>query len=168
MSIKNARTYALNIMKALTQARPEWRETFKENTTYFLKDLKDLHRHANKLMWGIPAENRILATNHDSFGYFAADYGLKYRAITNAHSHDAPSPKKMAKFIRYVKKRKVKALFFEYSGDDKLVQNIAMDTKARVGEPLFVEILAPEGIYGSTYIEMMRHNIKRIEQGLNP
>jgi manganese/iron transport system substrate-binding protein len=111
----------------------------------------------------IPADRRLLVTNHEALGYFADRYGFTViGAVVPGFSTDAaPSAQQMAGLIDLIKSSGAPAIFLGQVESDTLAAQIANETSAKVVSDLYLESLT-EGAPAATYIDMMKHNVTRI------
>ncbi|MBK8619237.1 MAG: zinc ABC transporter substrate-binding protein [Anaerolineales bacterium] len=63
-----------NIRDGLSEVDPEGAETYKANADAYIAELKDLDKWIVEQVNTIPAERRLLVTNHEAVGYFAERY----------------------------------------------------------------------------------------------
>ena len=73
----------------------------------------------------------------------------------------------MASIIQQIPKEKIKAVFVENISDPRLLERIAKETGARVGDRLYSDALSGPDGPAATYIEMMRHNIRALSTALS-
>ena len=72
----------------------------------------------------------------------------------------------MAKLINQIRDEKISAVFVETITDNRLIQQIARETGAKVGGTLYSDALSgPEGPAAS-YLKMMRYNSSTILDAL--
>ena len=66
--------------------------------------LKELDRDIQQQVEVIPAERRLLVTNHESFGYFADRYGFRIigTIIPSVSTNAAPSAQQLAHLVEPV------------------------------------------------------------------
>ncbi len=165
-SIANARIYVTNIRDALVAADPGGKETYDKNTADYLAKLAAVETEVKEGIAKIPAERRKIITSHDAFGYFGAAYGFEFIAPQGVSTETEVSARDVAKIIRQIKAQKIPAVFLENVSDPRLVQRIADETGAKVGGTLYSDALSAEGGPASTYIDMMRHNIRQLSAAL--
>ncbi len=167
-SVGNARLYVGNIRDALTAADPARAAAYKANADRYLAELDALEAEIRAAVARIPADRRRAITSHDAFGYFAEAYGVAFIAPRGVSTESEASARDVARIIAQVKREKIAAVFLENISDQRLIQQIARETGARVGGTLFSDSLsAPDGP-APTYIRMMRHNIRTIAEALAP
>jgi zinc/manganese transport system substrate-binding protein len=66
-----------------------------------------------------------------------------------------------------MRREKIAAVFLENVSDPRLIERIAKETGAKIGDRLYSDALSrPDGPAG-TYIDMMRHNIRAFSAALS-
>jgi len=114
----------------------------------------------------IPAEKRRVITTHDAFAYYGRAYGVTFMAPEGLNSESEPSAKTVAALIRQIRREGVKALFLENISDRRLMEEIARETGAKLGPPLYSDALsAPDGPAPS-YIRMIGYNTAILQAGM--
>jgi ABC-type Zn uptake system ZnuABC Zn-binding protein ZnuA len=159
--------YVENIRDGLIQADPEGTETYKANADVYIAELKDLDKWIVEQVNTVPAERRLLVTNHEAMGYFAERYGFKVAGsvIPSFSSNAAPSAQEMAALVEEIKKLNVPAIFLETADNDVLAKQIADETGVIIIADLHFESLT-DGAPAPTYIDMMKDNVSRITEAL--
>ncbi len=107
----------------------------------------------------IPDARRIVITSHDAFGYFGDAYGITFMAPQGLSTDSEPGAAAVAGIIEQIRKTGVTTLFLENISDPRLMEQIAAETGAKVGAPLYSDALSPKDGPAATYLAMMRHNI---------
>jgi ABC-type Zn uptake system ZnuABC Zn-binding protein ZnuA len=160
-------TYVENIRDGLSEADPEGAETYKANADAYIAQLKDLDTFIKEQVDSVPAERRLLVTNHEAVGYFAERYGFEIvGAVIPSMSTDAgTSAKEMAALIEQIKSSGAPAIFLGEVENPDLANQIADETGVKVVDNLYLETLT-EGAPAATYIEMMKYNVTQIVDGL--
>lgn len=159
-NVANAKLYAAAIRDALVSADPAGREAYEANAAAYDRRLDALDAELRAAVARIPAERRRVITSHDAFTYFEAAYGLAFVAPQGVSTESEASAADVGRLIRQIRRENIKAIFVESVTDPRLVERIARETGARVGERVYSDALsAPDGPAG-TYIDMMRHNIR--------
>jgi ABC-type Zn uptake system ZnuABC Zn-binding protein ZnuA len=163
----NVVVYAENIRDALAKVDPDGAAIYKANTDAYVAQLKALDAWIFEQVNQIPAERRLLVTNHEALGYFADRYGFTViGAVVPGFSTDAaPSAQQMAELIDLIKSSGAPAIFLGQVESDTLAAQIANETSAKVVSDLYLESLT-EGTPAATYIDMMKHNVTRIVEAL--
>lgn len=70
-----ALNYARIVKDELSKVDPDDAEAFASNFSKFEAKITELDREVREVTETVPRENRVLLTHHDSFPYFARDYG---------------------------------------------------------------------------------------------
>ena len=160
-------TYVKNIRDGLIQIDAEGAETYKTNADAYIAHLKELDAWIVEQVNTIPAERRLLVTNHEALGYFAERYGFEVvGAVISSMSTDAgTSAKEMSTLIEQIKSAGAPAIFLGEVENSDLATQIAAETDAKVVDDLYLESLT-DGAPAATYIDMMKHNVTRIVDAL--
>ena len=160
-------TYVKNIRAGLIQIDTEGAETYKTNADAYIAHLKELDAWIVEQVNTIPAERRLLVTNHEALGYFAERYGFEVvGAVIPSMSTDAgTSAKEMSTLIEQIKSADAPAIFLGEVENSDLATQIAAETDAKVVDDLYLESLT-DGAPAATYIDMMKHNVSRIVDAL--
>ncbi|SFI96441.1 metal ABC transporter solute-binding protein, Zn/Mn family [Bradyrhizobium sp. cf659] len=166
-SVPNAKVYVTDIANALAAADPDDAEFFRAQAKAYLERLETLDREVREAVAKIPPERRKVISTHDAFGYFAAEYGIRFIAPLGVSTETEPSARDIAAIIGQVKAQKIPAVFLENISDDRLIRRIAAETGAKVGGTLISDGLTGEKGPAPTYIDMVRHNIKALTSALD-
>ncbi|WP_282004603.1 metal ABC transporter substrate-binding protein [Propioniciclava sinopodophylli] len=117
----------------------------------------------------VPAEKRVLVTDHEAYNYFAAAYGFEVAGVViPGGSTDAePSSQELADLVAVVREDEVSAIFSNNTVNPRLVEAVAQEagTDLKVVQ-LFEGSVGPEGSGAETYATMMLTNAQRIADAL--
>ncbi|MEO0492388.1 MAG: metal ABC transporter substrate-binding protein [Actinomycetota bacterium] len=133
------------------------------------EELEALDAEVATLIDGIPAENRVLITNHEVFGYFADRYGFEVAGaiIPSGSTLDGTSAGDLAELAELITDEGVPAIFSDVSASDQLAQTLADEVGSSVAVvELFTESLGDSDSEGATYVDMVRTNATRIAEAL--
>ena len=160
-------TYVENIRDGLIQIDVEGTQIYKANADAYIAQLKDLDKWIVEQVNTIPAERRLLVTNHEAIGYFAERYGFEVAgAVIPSLSTDAgTSAKELAALIEVIKTSGAPAIFLGEVENPDLANQIAAETDVKVVDNLHLESLTV-GAPAATYIDMMKHNVNQIVEAL--
>ncbi len=163
----NVITYVENIREGLTHFDPEGAAIYRSNADAYVAELKSLDAWIAEQVKQIPAEKRLLVTNHESLGYFAERYGFTMAGtiVESFSSGASPSAGQMAGLIDQIKASGAPAIFLDASDNESLAEQIANETGVRVVTDLHLESLT-DGAPAATYIDMMKHNVTLIVNAL--
>jgi zinc/manganese transport system substrate-binding protein len=166
-SIANAKIYVANIRDGLIAANPADKADFETAAKTYLAKLDQLEREVKAAIAAIPPKNRKIITTHDAFGYFGRAYGMSFIAPQGVSTETEPSAKDIATIIRQIKAQRIPAVFLENISDDRLMQQIARESGAKIGDKLYSDALSKPGAGADTYIGMMQNNIAAFTKALN-
>jgi zinc/manganese transport system substrate-binding protein len=166
-SVANAKVYVANIRDGLGAADPAGKGTYEANAATYLQKLDALESEVKTAIARIPTDRRRIITSHDAFAYFEQAYGLDFVAPQGVSTESEASAKDVARIIQQIRKEKIKAVFVENISDPRLLERIAKETGARVGDRLYSDALSGPDGPAATYIEMMRHNIRALSTALS-
>ncbi len=162
----NVLIFVENIRKGLCKADAAGCEIYTKNAARYSGEIKTLHAEIKAKLGAISAERRRIITSHDAFGYYAAAYGVKFIAPRGISTESEASAKDVAKLITQIRKDKVTALFVENITDTKLMEQIARETKVKIGGRIYSDALSKADGPAATYLKMMRHNLSLIAGAL--
>jgi zinc/manganese transport system substrate-binding protein len=165
-SVANAKIYVANIRDALTAVDPAGKDVYLANAAAYIARLDALEREVRDVIAKVPADRRRVITSHNAFGYFQDAYGVSFTAPQGVSTEAEASAKEVAAIITQIKKQKIAAVFLENVTDPRLVEQIARETGAKVGGTLYSDALTDEHGDATTYIDLIRHNLKRLAAAL--
>jgi len=161
-SVGNAVIYVKNIADAFCAADAASCDAYRANAANYTATLEALDAEVKQTVAAIPADKRIVITSHDAFGYFEHAYGIEFLAPEGVSTDSEASAADVAALIDQVKEDKASAIFVENITNSRLVEQIAGETGLKVGGSLYSDALSAAGGPASTYVDMMRHNIRTI------
>jgi zinc/manganese transport system substrate-binding protein len=116
----------------------------------------------------VPADRRILVTDHDAFGYFAAAYDFEVAGVVipGGSTLAKPSSAELAELTAVVSDAGVPAIFSNTANPQALVDALAAEVGDIEVVELYVGSLGEPGSGADTYQGMMRTNAQRISDAL--
>ena len=157
-SLEHALLYIHTICDALAEADPENRLYYQQRTLNYQKAMEALHKELLEQFSALPAHKRTVVSSHDAFGYLGQTYGIEFLSLLGASNQAEPSAKELAELISYMRDNEVQAVFIENISNPKLIEQIARETGAVVGEQLYSDALAKSPHPADSYLGMMRWN----------
>ena len=148
----------------LIRLRPGSRAEFSANAAAYTDRLDALEKWVKAKVAELPRDRRKLVTNHDSFGYFAREFGFSVYPIAGLTQNDQPGSKKVAQIIGTIREQGVKAVFSEDIENPKVIEQITRETGAKLGGKLFSDGLGAKP--NDTVDAMFRHNVTTIVEAL--
>ena len=160
-------TYVENIRDGFIEVDPDGADTYKTNADAYIAQLKDLDAWIVEQVKTIPAERRLLVTNHEALGYFSERYGFEVvdTILSSFSSEASASAQEIAAAIESVKSSGTPAIFLDEVENPDLANQIAAETGVKIVDDLHLESLT-DGAPAGTYIDMMKYNVMRIVNAL--
>jgi zinc/manganese transport system substrate-binding protein len=134
----------------------------------YISELEALDAEVERVLAVIPAEDRVLVTNHEVFGYFADRYGFEVvgTVIPGGTTAEGGSSTNLAELVEVIKDKGVPAIFADTSSPDQLAQTLAAEVGSVEVVDLYSESLGEPGSGAETYLQMVRTNAERIADAL--
>ena len=160
--------YVENIRDGLSTFDPGHAAAFAANAAAYIDSLKELDSWIAEQVAAIPADRRLLVTNHESLGYYADRYGFTVvgTIMPSVSSGAAPSARQLAELIGTIRETGVRAIFLETGSNPDLAEQVAAETGITVVTQLYTHSLTAAGGAAPTYIDMMRANTEAIVTAL--
>lgn len=161
-------TYVENIRDGLSAADPQGADTYAANAEAYIAELKALDERIRAQVDTIPADRRLIVTNHESFGYFADRYGFRIvgTIVPSVTTGSAPSAQQLASLVERIQQTGVSAIFLETGANPQLADQLAQETGVRVITDLYTHSITGADGPAPTYIAMMEHNARVIVEAL--
>lgn len=151
---------AERIRDALIAVDGDHRSTYEANASRYLGDLRALDEEirGETSTW----THRRFVAFHSAWVYFAQRYGLEQVAVIEESPGKEPSPEYIAGIVQIIRQYDVPAVFAEVQLPTKAAEAVA----AEAGVPVIT--LDPlGGVEGrSTYVELLRYNVRQMAQAL--
>ena len=166
-SPKNAIVQVTNIGAALATAAPAGAQTIKSHVDAYTARLNDLDQWTRDTLAAVPQDRRVLFTSHDAFGYFSAEYGVRFEgaALSDFNAQQDATAQKIQQTADAVRASGAVAIFAENSNNSKSVEKVASlaGVRAIIGdEALYGDSLGQPGSDGETYIGSILHNVTNL------
>lgn len=163
----NAVVMVQAIEEALSTLDPAHADSYKASAEAYAAELNALDSWVMAQIQSIPAENRKMVTDHDSFRYYADRYGLELiGAIIPSYSSNAePSAQELAELQDAINQTEVNAVFVGTSVNPVLAERIAEDTGVQLA-PLYTGSLGEPGSGAETYVDYIRYDTQIIVDAL--
>ena len=166
-SPKNAIVQVTNIGAALATAAPAGAQTIKSHVDAYTARLNDLDQWTRDTLAAVPQDRRVLFTSHDAFGYFSAEYGVRFEgaALSDFNAQQDATAQKIQQTADAVRASGAVAIFAENSNNSKSVEKVASlaGVRAVIGdEALYGDSLGQPGSDGQTYIGSILHNVTNL------
>ncbi|MGW4364076.1 zinc ABC transporter substrate-binding protein AztC [Nocardia takedensis] len=142
----------------------------RQRTADYLAELDRLDRDMADRFAALPAERRVLVTNHHVFGYLAQrfDFRVLGAVVPSGTTLAAPSAADLDSLATAVRTARVGAIFVDSSQPDRLArvlaERVGLDVRVLA---LHTESLSEPGGGAETYLDMMRANTAALVAGLS-
>ncbi|PSB02853.1 metal ABC transporter substrate-binding protein [Merismopedia glauca] len=170
---KYAANYAKLAAKHLIELDPEGKDYYNTNLKNYLARLDDLDKVTRAVVASIPPQNRKLLTYHDSWAYWARDYGFTVIGAIQPSDFNEPSAQDIAKLLDQINQTGVPAIFGSEVYPSKISERIAKEAKVKLANTSD-DALPGEGSANAmensnpqhTYVGMMADNLKILAENL--
>jgi ABC-type Zn uptake system ZnuABC Zn-binding protein ZnuA len=163
----NIELWTLMIRDSLSDFDPANADTYKANAAAYFEQLQMLSSDLQTELATLPAEKRILVTDHDALGYFAETYGFQIvgMVVPSVSTDAEPSAQQIAGLIDVIRAQHVPAIYAGVSVNPALSQQVANEAGAHF-YTLYTESLTESSGKAPTYIDMMRTDMQTIVESL--
>jgi len=161
VSVKNYIKQVQNICDRLVEIDSVNADKYKQNTDVYIASLQELEQEIESTM--STTNSRNIVTFHNTFDYFAKDYGLNIiGTIENEHGKN-PSAGEIAELVEKINRNNVRAIFVEPEYNVKIVDTIAKETGVKV---YTLNPVTSGENEKAEYINIMRKNLKVLKDAL--
>lgn len=161
-----AATYAQAIADELAALDPDHADAYGAAADRLREELTTLDEELADRLAEVPAQRRVLITPHDAYAYFADHYGFEVATVVGISTEEEPSAAAVRAVVDLVRERDVPTVFVEFTVDPSVIERVAADAGAAVGDPLYGDSLGPPGSGADGYVGMLRANVEAIVAGL--
>lgn len=161
MDVQYAIRYAELMRDWFGEADPANAGYYAANYERLKASLDDLDARIREAVPTVPEANRKLLTYHDSWAYWAREYGFEVIGAVQASDFSDPSPQDVARLIDQIRESGVPAVFGSEVFPSTVLEQIATETGAR-----FVDALRDDEPPGAedapehTYMGMLRKDME--------
>lgn len=155
-----AKTQVQNILHALQATDPDNASYYETNAEKYTAKLDALDKKIRDQLRSCRAD---FINYHDSFSYFAIEYGLRQHAmVSSGNSHMEPTPKGFQDIILLAEDLGIDVIFTQDGANQKTLDVIAQEINGRVMVLSSIEIGAPD----LDYIGQMEANLSSLREAL--
>lgn len=161
-----------NIAEAFAELDPAHADAYRANAAEYVDRLTALDAEIEAMVdEHLPDEaGRVLITNHEFLGYFAARYHFEVAATVLPGGSTAAGEvdtQTLAALIERVRTEGVPAIFAEVSANPRVAELVAQESGVAVVTSLYSESLSDSGGPAATYLDFMRYNAWTIVSSLS-
>ena len=167
MNPLNVKIWADNIARSLAEVDSVNALTYGSKAETYATQIDVLEAWAVEQINRIPAENRLLVTDHESLGYFAEHFGFEIigAIIPGYSTQSEPTAGDLAELETSIHQFGVQAIFVGISLNPSLAERVAEDTGVQM-VPIYTESLSDATGPAATYTEMIRFDVDAIVTAL--
>jgi ABC-type Zn uptake system ZnuABC Zn-binding protein ZnuA len=160
LSCANAKRIATTVERELGSLFPDQAGAFASRRANYGARLDSLDAEIRSMLAHLPS--RDIATFHDAFEYFAADYDLRVVAVFEPYPGREPGPRFVRDFQIKIRHAHVRAIFAEPQLSVDLLKPVVKDLGASLS------VLDPlGGVPGrETFVELMLFNARQVARSL--
>jgi manganese/iron transport system substrate-binding protein len=161
MDAKYAERYAELMRDWFSQADPANKDAYAANFAAYQARLEQLDGMMRRGVASVPEQNRKLLTYHDSWAYWAREYGFTVIGAVQASDFSDPSPQEVASLITQIKREHVPAVFGSEVFPSPILEQIAKESGATFIDKLRDD--EPPGDQNApehTYLGMMKSDMQ--------
>ncbi len=136
MNVQYALHYAELLRDWFSQADAPNKDYYAANFAAFKTRTEELDGMIKQGVASVPEKNRKLLTYHDSWAYWARQYGFRVVGAVQASDFSDPSPQEVAKLIDQVKAEQVPAIFGSEVFPSPVLEQIARESGAKFVDAL--------------------------------
>lgn len=148
----------------MAELDPEHAATYTERRRCYAAEMETLSRNAALLLYRIPAEQRVLVTEHAAFCHFCRDFGFTPLPVNGIAQESEGDTATMAHLLRELREAHVPAIFSEVNESPRALEVLAKEVGAEV-HPLIMDGYAPGH---PTYQAVFCFNLRHILQAFAP
>jgi len=156
--------YAQQIRDGLIELDPDGEAVYKRNTDEYIARLEELDVWISDQVETIAPEQRMLVTNHESFGYYADRYGFTIAGtiVPSVSTGSSPSAQQLVALVEEIKTSNIRAIFLEAGSNPELAEQLSRES----GITVIVDLRTQPLSLQDGYIEMMKYNTREIVEAL--
>lgn len=159
------------VADSLSSFDPDGADVYRENAKRYRDQLAELNSYVQTSISSIPADQRVLITAHDAFGYFSRAYDIEVRSVQGLSTESSAAVDDINKLVDFIVERKVKSIFVESSVSEKNIEAIIEGAghkgwQVGIGGKLYSDAMGAPDTYRGTYVGMMDHNATVITRAL--
>ncbi len=157
--------------RKLAEVDPAHAAGYERRAAAYIAQLRALDDETRRRLAEIPAEQRVLVTAHDAFGYFGRAYDVEVHGLQGISTADEADLGAINALVRMLVARHVKAVFIETSVPSKNIRSLiegctAAGNQLAIGGELYSDAMGPSESPAGTYIGMIRFNVDQIARAL--
>lgn len=160
-------TAAENVRDGLIKADPAHQAAYEKEAARYIRELRTLDQWVKAEVNRLPENRRHLITSHDAFNYFGKAYGFQVKGVQGISTESEAGARDVAEIVDHIRRHRIPAIFVETSVNPQLIEQISRETGAKIGGTLYSDSLGPQDSPASTYVGMVKENVRMIVEALH-
>lgn len=166
MSPTEVQVYIDNIAAAFAELDPDNAADYRANAEDYKAEVARIGDELITALDSVPPAQRALVSCEGAFSYLARDAGLQEQYLWAVNQEQESAPREIARLVEFIRDNEVPSVFCESTVSDRGMQQVAREAGTRFGGILYVDSLSePDGPV-PTYLELLRHDVDVIIEGL--
>jgi len=161
VSIANYIKQIENISEGLVELDSKNAEAYLNNAREYINELEELKTGMEAVINAIP--NKNIVTFHESFDYFAKEFGLNVVTKIEKEHGESASANEIVSIVKEIKEHNVKAIFVETGYNSGIAETVAKEAGVKVYE---LNPVTSGKNDKAEYIAIMKENIEVIKKAL--
>lgn len=162
-----AKNYAEIAMETLSERDPANADGYKANYEKLAAQIDAFDKALREATATLPADKRKLLTYHDSYAYFAREYGWDVVGAIQPADFSEPSPKEVADLITQIRDEKIPAVFGSEVFPSPVTEQIAKESGATYIDALRDDDLPEKpGDENHSYLHLVQFDYSTIVEAL--
>ena len=161
--------WTVEIAEALAEVDPAHAAEYAARAATLTSELHELDAWIRNQVSAVPAQRRVLVTDHEVLGYFADRYGFELleTVISGVSTASEPSARHLAQLRETIVEHEIAAIFIGTTVSRQIAESVAADLGIEL-VAIYTGSLSEPGGPADTYQEFMRTNVERIVAALAP
>jgi manganese/zinc/iron transport system substrate-binding protein len=161
----------VRILEQVKISDPSNAAAYQKNADAYLEKLKELDTQVRNDIAKIPADQKVLITSHDAFGYFGRAYAIEVRGLQGISTVSEAGLKDITDLVNFIVDKKLKAVFVETSVSQKDIRSVLVGCQEKgldlkIGGELYGDAMGEANTPEGTYIGMVKANVETIVESL--
>ena len=151
-----------DLAQQLISAYPESKNQVQSATLKYQQEILTTSDSVQKIIEGIPVEQRLVITTHDALSYFARTFGMQVRTLQGASTVSEFGLREITELVDFICENKVPAIFLENIVSPQAMESVQRGCQDKgfnvvLGPELLSDSLGPNSDQ-DTYLEMLLFN----------
>jgi len=161
VSIANYIKQIENITEGLVKLDGKNAEVYLNNSREYIKELEELKKEIENTIKSL--SNKNIVTFHESFDYFAREFGLNIVTKIEKEHGESASASEIVSIVNEIKEHNVKCIFVETGYNTNIAKTVAKEAGVKIYE---LNPVTSGKKDKEEYINIMRENLNVIKEAL--